>query len=474
MNIEPAEVPTRREPPKPWLIRERWLRGKLGYKLHAGQMILREKYRSAKTQLFVGECARQFGKSFEMVVEALELAFSQPKARVKYGTAFHTDLIEFIMPAFDAVLADCPQDIRPVFRVQGSKFIIPHNKSEIKLVGLDRNPNGMRGTSIDLIILDEAGFITNLDYLYKSIIIPATTHRPQCRIVFISTPPATPAHPFLEYVEKAEYEGSYCKLTIYDNPMVDEKTIERLKKESGGEKSTTWRREYLCEHVTDSNLAIIQEWEEAYIQEVPRDVYYPYYHKYASMDLGVKDNTAVIFGHYNFLKASLVIEDEYIINGPELTTDILQKAIKDKETELGWTEKLHLRVSDNNNPLLLQDLSYLHKLHFIPTDKGSLEEMINTLRLMVSKGQIIVHPRCKQLKGCLKYGVWDKNRQKFAQSKVYGHFDALAALVYLVRNLNKTTNPIPSDFQVDYSNQLIFPHQKESQGIRDLKKAFRL
>jgi hypothetical protein len=128
----------------PEVIRERWLRGRLGYKLHEGQKLLREKYRASRGQLFVGECSRQFGKSFAMVVEALELAFSKPKAKIKYGTAFHTDLVEFILPTFDAVLDDCPRDIRPKFKVQGSKFIL-YNGAEIKLVGLDRTPNGLRG-----------------------------------------------------------------------------------------------------------------------------------------------------------------------------------------------------------------------------------------------------------------------------------------------------------------------------------------
>lgn len=488
--------------PKSEVIRERWLRGKLGYKLHAGQLTLRSKFHSATTQLFVGECSRQLGKTFEMVVEALELAFSKPKARIKYGTAFHTDLIEFIIPAFDAVMSDCPEDIRPKFRVQGSKFIFLHNKSEIKLIGLDRNPNGLRGNVIDLIILDEAGFITNLDYLYKSVIIPATTHRPDCKIAFISTPPSTPAHPFLDYVEKAEYEGSYCKLTIFDNPLIDEHTILRLMKETGckvpadssdalefirsmmsskivdfpsdgpWKLSTTFQREYLCQHVTDSNLAIVQEWKEWYVRDIARDQYYPFYHKYAGMDLGVSDHTAVIFGYYDFSKATLIIEEEYVINGPELTTEVLATQIKLKESALGWSETPFKRISDNNNPLLLQDLSYLHQLHFTKTTKAELDEMINAVRMMTAKGQILVHPRCRQLIGCLKYGVWDKHRQKFAQSKVYGHFDALAALVYLVRNLDKNTNPIPSSFQVDFNNQLLFPNQRDTQARRDLKRAF--
>lgn len=486
------------KPTKQQLVRESWLRGRLGYKLHLGQQLIRAAYDQSKNQLFVGECARQFGKTVFEAVIALEKAFSKPKAKVKIGTAFHTDLLEFILPAFDFVMSDCPQDLRPIYKVQGSKFILRHNKSEIKLVGLDRKPNGLRGTVIDLIILSEAGFISNLHYLFKSVIIPATTHRPDCRVVMLSTPPETPAHEFLDYVQKAEYEGGYIKLTIYDNPLLDQATIERLMAESGGAKSTTWLREYLCEHVTDENLAIICEWNDKYVQEIPKDDYYPFYHKYSSMDLGVKHKTAAIFGHYDFLRAALIIEDEWYMNGPELTTDIIQKEVKMKELELWvglsrpikpskeeekleierlWAEQkpnLYRRLSDNNNPLLLQDLGHLHKIHFTPTDKGTLEEMTNTARIMAGRGQIIVHPRCKQLKGCLKYGVWDKRREKFAESKVYGHFDALAALIYLVRNLNKVTNPIPATFQLDHNNQIYIPKTHQSEGARDLKQAFGL
>jgi hypothetical protein len=162
------------------------------------------------------------------------------------------------------------------------------------------------------------------------------------------------------------------------------------------------------------------------------------------------------------------------MNGPELTTVLLEAQIRKSEKETWADVAPYLRISDNNNPLLLQDLSYLHKLHFTPTDKGTLEEMVNTVRIMVDKGQIIVHPRCKQLIGCLKYGVWDKKREKFSESKVFGHFDALAALVYLVRNLNKSTNPIPSNFQVDNSNQILFIKSPEDQTMKSIKSAFGL
>lgn len=433
-------------------IREAWFRGRLKYKLHSGQKVIEQKFIEVSGQLFVGNIARQFGKSYWAVTKAIEMALRKPKARIKYGTAFQTDLTEFILPTFDEVLRDCPESIKPKYKVQGSKWVF-HNGSEIKLVGLDKSPNSLRGNVIDLIIIDEAGFVSNLWYIYSSIIIPATLHRPNCKIIFISTPPATPAHSFGTFIEMAESQCAYVKLTIYENPRITEADIERMAKAMGGKTSTTFRRECLCELILDSDLAIIPEWIDDYIRAIERDQYYGYYHKYVGLDLGVKDFTAAIFGYYDFKMASLIIEDEFAMNGPSMNTEILVKAIREKESEL-WGEgpnkevPAHVpfrRIADNNWPILMQDFSSIHNLTFISTNKDLLEAMINEVRLMVQNGQIIVHPRCRNLIGCLKYGVWDKNKKLFARSVAYGHFDHLAALIYLVRNLAKHTNPIPID-----------------------------
>jgi hypothetical protein len=399
------------------------------------------------------------------------MAIKKPKAQIRYGAAFQTDLVDFIIPAFDKVMQDCPASIKGKYVSKGSNYLFP-NGSRIKLVGLDKNPNGLRGNTLDLICLDECGFVSNLDYIYKSVIIPATTHRPDAKIIMISTPPATPAHPFVDYAQRAEIEGSYAKFTIYDNPMIDESTIERLKKESGGDSSTTWRREYLAEFVTDDDSAIIPEWDDKYIQDVPRDDLFVYYHKYVGMDLGVKDFTAAIFGYYDFRKATLIIEDELMMNGPSMTTQTLVDAINSKEKALWNDLKPFRRISDNNNLLLLQDMGSVHNLHFAPVQKDSLEAMINSVRLMVNDGRIKVNPRCKQLIGCLKYGVWDNKKKAFARSGTYGHFDHLAALIYLVCMLATSSNPIPPTLGAAYHTHHIgVGAKRESNNHAALRKA---
>ncbi len=424
---------------------EKWHRADLSYLLHSGQRVIQEKYNEILGQLFVCNIARQFGKSYWCVTKAVEVALAKPHARIKYATAFQTDLVEFILPTFDRVLEDCPEELKPVYKIQGSKWVFP-NGSEIKLVGLDKSPNGLRGNVIDLIVIDEAGFVVSLDYIYRSIIIPATLHRPDCRIIMVSTPPATPAHSFGEFIQMAELQGSYVKLTIYDNPLITMDDIDRMADAMGGKGSTTFRRECLCELVLDDDLALVREWKDEFAVDIPRDEFFVYYHKLVGQDLGRKDHTALIFGHYDFRRAALVIEDELTMVGSEWTTVTLKDSVVATEQRLWPDLKTFRRVSDNNNPHLLTDLSSIHNLHFMPVKKeSSLEQMVNRVREWVKDGRILINPRCKMLIGCMKYGIWDLKRKEFARSKVYGHFDHFAALMYLLIHTPHHSNPIPPD-----------------------------
>lgn len=436
--------------PRQKAIREKWHRGDIKYLLHSGQKVIQAKMEASTGQLFVANVSRQFGKSYWAVTCAVQLAMRKKGSRIKYATAFHTDLVEFIIPTFQSVLEDCPFHLRPVWKVHGSKWCFP-NGSEIKLVGLDRTPNSLRGNVIDMIIIDEAGFVENLDYIYSSVIIPATTHRPDCKIILISTPPATPAHPFVEFIQRAEPQNAYIRMEVYDNPRINEVDIERLARAVGGKHTTTFRREFLCELILDEDLALIPEFSDDIVGELPISIYHELYHKYVGMDLGRRDHTALVFGYYDFKQAVLQIEDEITMAGPTWTTVTLKDEVIAKEQALWGDHKPFRRISDNNNPHLIMDLNALYGVHFVETSKESLEAMVNEVRIMVGSGHIRIHPRCKMLIGCLKYGLWDKNRKEFARNKIYGHFDHLAALIYLVRNLAKNSNPIPIDFGHDHT-----------------------
>ena len=418
-----------------------WHRNVLEYKHHSGQQVIQKAYEQVQNKLFVANCSRRFGKTYWVIIECIRVARSKPRAKVKIATAFLTDLEEFILPAFETVLDDCPEAYRPKY-LQSKKKYFFHNGSEIQLIGLDRKPNAGRGNYCDLYVFDEAAYIKNLTYIYSSVVVPMTMYREGARVIMISTPPKSPDHDFKDFCLKAEYENAYVKLDIYKNPMVTPEMIEEYKAECLTK--TDWEREYLCEFATDETLSIIPEMRGYDYKITQKDDNYKYYHKYVSMDLGVRDLNVTLFAYYDFKRAKICIEREHVICGPEMTTPRLHAEISQIERELWQGKEPYKRVADNNNPLLLLDLGSIHNMFFHSTSKDNLHAMINNLRVWFKEGRIEIDESCKTLINSLKYGLWNEKRDQFARSKTLGHYDAIAAIMYLVRNIDEHTNPIPT------------------------------
>jgi hypothetical protein len=476
-------------------VEEAWCRGLLTWKLHSGQEKVEAEYNKVNGKLFVANCARRFGKTYWACVKALEKAIRVENAQIWYVSGFLNNLRKFVIPTFEQILADCPLEIAPEWK-RTVKELHFKNGSVIHLVGLDRNPDGIRGNYADLVVFEEAREISRLGYLYSSVVIPMTMYRDSARVVMISTPSDTPAHEFQEFCEKARMNDAYVKLTLYENPLVTQEMIEELKRELDDE---AFQRECLCEFVVDANRAIIREWQDIFETDYERPIYFEHLHKYESMDIGVKDLTAILFAYYDFPRAACVVEREADISGPSMTTDKVAALVSQVEGEL-WCDpippppmltssscgdehpcarkrevKVYRRVADNNNPLLLNDLGQLHGLHFVPTGKDNLDAMVNELRWFISQGRLLVNPRCKKTIGAIKYGIWDKKRKSFAKSKVFGHFDHLAALIYLVRNLDQHTDPVPKGIGIKKETHHILPiGQPLSQVARAFKKVFRI
>lgn len=432
-----------------------WARGETDFLLHAGQEKIEKAFKASEHRIFGVECSRQFGKTFWGVKKADEIARKYPGSSNRIGTAFHTDLDAIIIPAFMRVLETCPTALRPQHKTVGSKFVYP-NGSDIRLVGLDRNPDKMRGSRLRLVLLEEAGFGDSeaLRYAYRDVIIPAFTHEPDARCVLISTPPKQGNdHSFCNLVDEAALHSSYLKLTIFDNPMLTADRVSEICREAGGSDSITWKREYLCERVVDTERAIVPEWKKEFELDFDplQDRFYAFWHKYEWMDIGVQvDKTICLLAYYNFREARIYVLDELDISGTKTTTDLIEKSILDKQAEWAWGTgyEVYRRIADNSHPLLLNDLSSRPGgLCFVATDKDKLHEMVGELRVWVKMGRIRVHKRCRQLLGCLNSGIWNKQRTEFERSEAFGHYDALAALIYGVRNIDEYSDPLP-----DYIN----------------------
>ena len=459
--------------------RELYRRGNLDHLLHAGQLQIKASLAKIPRQIKPILCSRGYGKTYFGAEEATSTCIKKP-SRVKIGTEFQTDLEEFLLPNFEAVLRTCPKSCLPQWKSSGSKYVFP-NGSEIKLIGLDRKPNGLRGThQTDLIILEEAGFISKLESIYYSVLVPTTMHRPECRILLPTTPPEALDHFFWTLFDLANLEGDVPVLTIDDNPMLTDADIKRIEDDMGGRQSVAFQREYLCKRIPDATRQLTPEFSrERHIKEIQRPPYFPYLLKTLSLDSGVRDHTVQLFGYYDFPRAKLCIEEELVLTGNEVLTDEIYARTVQAEERLGYSLGKTSRFADNDNLILIQDLNkHGYKdgsgRHWTPTAKDTKEASVNLARQWLKDERIEISPKCRMLAGTLETGLWNKNRTDFDRSKVFGHADALSSLIYLIRNLDVHTNPIPVTFGVDIDNTFIRASTQQSGSARVLSEAFGL
>jgi terminase large subunit-like protein len=441
-----------------------WSQGILYWKLDPTQRKLYDFFHGNKDKTNVINASRRLGKSFFLIILALEQCIKHPKSIVKYIQPTKDMIRENLNPDFEIMLEDCPLELRPKFMTAGNVWVFP-NGSRITLAGTDgKNYNKLRGSNADLCLVDEAGFCDDLKHIINSILIP-TTLITKGRIVLSSTTPPDPDHEFVAQMENAAKNGTLIRKTILDavedsknevNPRINENIVaDIIKSMPNGIDSQEFRTEFLCELIFNSTDAVVPEFtkqaQEEIIVEWPRPMFYD---RYVAMDVGFADLTFLIFGFYDYDNAVLAIEDEIILQGKlhEVGARNINEKVRAMEAKL-WKNRVtgeqaepHIRVSDNNL-ILLQDLLIEHGLHFMPTEKHNKEQYINKMRDWIREGRLRIHPRCINLISHLKTVAWDKQRKDFKKHPDGHHYDGVAALMYLVRNIDENKNPYPAGYK---------------------------
>lgn len=465
VNLENPDFSVYGEDEKKEAIKELWRSGVLSWKLRGVQKIMYDKFHQETSKRVLFLCSRRLGKTTTSLIIALEYCLQHSNIIVKYLNPHLKDAKTIIRPIMRQIMEDCPTDVIQseidAWREADKQYVFG-NGSCIQLGGCDQgNAESLRGGASHLAIIDEAGFSENLTYNLRSIIAPTLTTT-RGKMLILSTPSKSPSHEFLvNYVFPLQAENRLVKFTIHDNPNFTKEDIDDIIKDyPEGVNDPDFRREYLCEVVMDMEKMVINNFtpqlEEELVKEVPTPNYYD---PYVSMDLGFVDLTFLLFGYYDFNEAKLVILDELIMDGPSILSNSLSTNVYTKEKELfvnplvGDSLPVFKRISDNNNPIFLNELDKTHGLKFKATKKDDKDAQINAVKMMFSQKKIIIHPRCRHLLYHIKNATWNRardgfNRLKDTPNKTIrgGHCDGLDALIYLVRNLDKNHNPYPFDY----------------------------
>lgn len=447
-----------------------------------------------ETNLYLTSQGLVTHNTYFLCILALEQCLKRPKSTVKFFQPEKGQIKQIVIPMMSEIMKDCPTELLPKYEAAASTYRFP-NGSVIQLGGTDKgNHEKLRGGDAHLCLIDEAGFLkAPLGYIVQSILGP-TTMRTFGQIVLSSSTPTNPDHDFVRYMERHRINDSLFSVTskeaveehdkVGDMRFTWDMYYNLVEQYPLGENDPEFRRECLNELIIDGTSAIIPEFNNEIEKEcVVEWAMPPYCDRYVSMDVGFRDLTVVLFGFYDFQHDCIIVQDEIVMNGPEMTTDVLAGKIFQKEAEL-WTNKLtnevmdpYKRVSDNTNLTLLNDFNRNYGLNFVTTDKKDKEAHINNLRTRIANYQVYINPRCKTLINHLKFGTWNKQRSSFARSSDAGHYDAIDALIYLVRNIEFGKNPYPRNYRLGFlgpsDNVFIRPGREEPQtDYEGLKRLF--
>jgi len=403
---------------------------------------------------YVLDISRQRGKSWLCCVLWVVLCHCLPGFVAKYCAQEQKSVRAIVQPTVDAIIETCPRELRPRFVSDDSKWVFP-NGSNCTAAGADNKQyKALRGQKSHFNIKDEAGFYDDYDAVDR--VLAPQTQTTKGFGIDASTPPETPGHPYTVVAVAARLRGRYSHRKIYNHPRMTPEEVEAfLKKEASKKgltleafkKTTYYLREFECQHVMEEGRAIVPEWAHVNREEVVREhARPPRYTAYHVLDPGQTKSLFVgLAGFWHFTDGVLVVERETVLRYPD--DGEAGEALVETE-RLNWKEDKAagaideiIRRSDVDPALLKFLAKEPYSLPFQHTEKHNAEAALSNMRTALAKGQIIIHPRCTTLLLTLETGIWNNARSGWEHNDRTGHADAIAALMYMWRNVQKERNP---------------------------------
>lgn len=468
-----------------------WRAGDIRYALHAGQLDALETILASEARRFVLCTGRRWGKSRLMCVIAVAVcvlralhragaelpdwlspwlravvARTTRPARVVYAAPTAGMVAEFIEPHMQWLASHAPAELRPEPDALHGRWIFPGG-DVIVIRGCEdrKKADRLRGPEADLGIVDEGGFIPILDYVAKSVVGPQLWET-RGRMLLPSSPPESPDHPFVQFLAEAEEVGASFRARTADAPHITPAMLAEAIADAGGEDSVDWQREGEARIVIDPERTVLPEFS-AHESFIVREVERPrHFLPHVIGDAGFEDCDVMLFGYYDFRADLDVIEDEVVMH--HARSDTLDAGVAAKERELWGTPerpapKVHRRRVDAQ-PKVRADMSREEwqaedeedaVRHWQGVSKarggpgmGSMRAAANAARVRISRGRVVISPRCKTTIAHAKHARWAQNGDTFlrvadGQGRTLHHYDGAAALVYFLRDLDRAKNPYP-------------------------------
>lgn len=476
-------------------VQEAWGRGRLLYKLHPHQRKAYERtwaqFQAPRRRRMVWRWSRRIGKTFTAQVLIIEQCLRVPGSRYVVAAPSEKHLEKFVKPAIEAICVDAPFGYAPHFDRQASEYRFP-NGSVISLHGCDTDGKISRmgrGPAAHGILFEEAGEIPNLEKAVKVTSPQLLSNRKlpfSGWMLFVGTPPESSAHYFVEICRRYAQDGREIHFTIFDGHYSQAELDAFLEEDADGmpldeyRQSENYRREWLGELIGDPSRMVLKFATEANLRECVerynalRGRRPSHYVVYESMDVGWEDWTFWLLGWWHYRERTLVVEKELVYRAGFKRDDLARDIRAAEEVFLGPSRMAPHRDGSqpprrwsDYAPELLAELASEYNLVFSPTAKEDRDTAINQCDRMIpgygSAGKLAINPECRELLVQMPSAIWNKQRTDFARNatKRHGHYDGVASLVYLSRNVVREEDPIPTGFGLGGPGRWELPEEEQ-------------
>jgi hypothetical protein len=326
--------------------------------------------------IWLDEISRRWGKTGKAITLGEEEGIKREDARGMIFTPLQKSIGGIIVPLTKILFHDAPPGYFPKYRTTKSGshqgLEIPATGTWIKLVGVDKHSDALRGEFLDFCIGTEAAFVRgsvkegSLAEIIQGTIQPQFRYRPWGFVLLESSTAKQPDHDFnavfREDAQLRRQAHGERKMWCFRTHTIDEVTnmtaeeIEIELDQSGGRNHPKVRREYFCEEVRDPEGTVVPEFdaptkERPYTRHVvPAGSSLPRYARcYVGMDQGYsRDPLGLLFGVHDFERNKIIFVAEHF----ELNMGLHRVGEVTRETEarIWWTQ--HRPPGDKTVPLI--------------------------------------------------------------------------------------------------------------------------
>ncbi len=448
-----------------------WRRGDLEFLLWQQQEPVWEALKRIPPGIveFVVLCARQFGKSTIGVLRALSQAIKHRDCCILIMGPDINQTKDIVLPKMRFLTQTAPEGLIVQSRAE-NRFRIFHDLdrtatdySEIVIGGMNKNSSSQRGKTVQEILVEEIADLAEDDFMQsmEQDLGPALTHSKGGKIVYLTTLPPVPDHPFItDTMVKAELNHAIKIFTIDDNKALTQEQYDACVERSGGKDTVAFQREYLCIVVRDRNKVVLPDWIQA--KNVGAVFLPDYLFMHTTIDWGgVRDKTCAVLHYYDYLRDEDVFWDERVFE-PNTPSTVIVDEVKLMELEflkVRESHKIESRFIDAPHQFVYVDL-IRPPYDFTAAIPNKLDWIagINVLNNRFKTGKAIIHSRCKFLILSARSGMFNDKKTDLARSQALGHCDGIMAMSYALR-MRATQDPYP--FSAMRSGQ--YPLQNSSQ-----------